>query len=87
MDIKDLKVRIIDKEVVLEVRYEDFELETRGIVEDLEKVDNGIKITLKNNTKVFTSYEYIIEDEEALFFMERISDSQELILALLKIIN
>lgn len=86
MDVKDLKSKIVEKEIMLEVRYDDFELETRGIVEDVEKVESGIKIILRNNTTVYTSYDYIIEDEEALFFMERISDSQELILALLKII-
>lgn len=87
MDVKDLKSKIVEKEIMLEVRYDDFELETRGIVEDVEKVESGIKIILRNNTTVYTSYDYIIEDEEALFFMERISDSQELILALLKIIS
>jgi|GEM_PF-5901070 len=87
MDVKDLKSKIVDKEIMLEVRYDDFELETRGIVEEVEKAENGIKIILRNNTTVYTSYDYIIEDEEALFFMERISDSQELILALLKIVG
>lgn len=87
MDVKDLKSKIVDKEIMLEVRYDDFELETRGIVEEVEKAESGIKIILRNNTTVYTSYDYIIEDEEALFFMERISDSQELILALLKIVG
>lgn len=87
MDIKDLKSRVVTKEIMLEVKYDDFELNTVGIVKDLNECEEGIKIFLENKTSVYTTYDYLIEDEDTIFFMERISDNQELILAILKILD
>lgn len=87
MDIKDLKSRVITKEIMLEVKYDDFELNTVGIVKDLNEFEEGIKIFLENETSVYTTFDYLIEDEDTIFFMERISDNQELILAMLKILD
>jgi hypothetical protein len=87
MDIKDLKGRIVEKEIMLEVKYDDFELNTVGIVKDINEFEEGIKIFLENKTSVYTTFDYLIEDEDTIFFMERISDNQELILAMLKILD
>lgn len=86
MDVKGLRDRIAGKEVMLEVKYDDFEMETTGIVEELKEIEQGIKVILANKTTVYTSYDYLIEDEDTIFFMERISDNQEAILALLKVL-
>jgi hypothetical protein len=87
MDIKDLKGRIVEKEIMLEVKYDDFELNTVGIVKNINEFEEGIKIFLENKTSVYTTFDYLIEDEDTIFFMERISDNQELILAMLKILD
>lgn len=87
MDIKDLESRLVNKEIMLEVKYDDFELNTVGIVKEINEFEEGVKIFLENNTSVYTGFDYVIEDEDTIFFMERISDNQELILAMLKILD
>ncbi len=87
MDVKSLESKLVGKSISLEVRYDDFELETVGEMESIVELEEGIKFTLKNNTSVFTIYDYVIEDEDTFFFMERISDNQELILAMIKLIE
>ncbi len=87
MDVKSLESKLIGRKISLEVRYDDFELETMGELESVIELDEGIKFTLKNNTSVFTNYDYVIEDEDTFFFMERISDNQELILAMIKLVE
>ena len=86
MKLKELKDKIIGKEVFIEVRYDDFEMETVGVATDVYEVEEGLKVELNNKTKVFTIYDYILEDEDTLFFLQRLDDTQEIILALIKII-
>lgn len=86
MKLKELKEKINGKEVLIEIRYDDFEMETTGVITDVYEVEDGAKIELDNKTKVFTTYDYILEDEDTVFFLQRLDDTQEIILALVKIL-
>ena len=86
MELKELKDKILGKNVMIEIRYDDFEMETIGVVSDVFAVEDGAKIELNNQTKIFTTYDYILEDEDTVFFLQRLDDTQEIILALVKIL-
>lgn len=86
MELKELKSKILGKNVAIEIRYDDFELETEGEITDVYGEDDGAKLELGNKTKIFTTYDYILEDEDTIFFLQRLDDTQEIILALVKIL-
>lgn len=86
MELKELKDKVIGKEVMVEIRYDDFEMETIGKITDVYAVEGGAKIELDNKTKFFTTYDYILEDDDTVFFIQRLDDSHEIILALMKIL-
>ena len=86
MEIKELKEKITGKNVYVEVRYDDFEMESTGKIVDIYPEETGIKLELDNKTKLFTTYAYILEDEDTIFFLQRLDDTQEIILALVKIL-
>ena len=86
MKLKELKDKILGKEVFVEIRYDDFEMETIGKVSDVYEVEEAAKLELDNKTKIFTTFDYLLEDEDTIFFLQRLDDSQEIILALVKIL-
>ena len=86
MKLKELKDKILGKEVLVEIRYDDFEMETIGKITDVYEVEEGAKLELDNKTKIFTTFDYILEDEDTVFFLQRLDDTQEIILALVKIL-
>lgn len=86
MKLKELKDKILEKEVLVEIRYDDFEMETIGKITDVYEVEEGAKLELDNKTKIFTTFDYILEDEDTVFFLQRLDDTQEIILALVKIL-
>lgn len=87
MELKNLKDLLINKEVMVESRWELIEIDSVGYVKEISKLNKIFIMILDNNTKIVCKADEVrYEDEDTVNFINITPDGNEIIIFRVRII-